>query len=518
MGLLGQLLTVAVLKIAIVNIIGGGLFGFTIGFVPIYSSFMNTNTNCSLYVTSDACNALQHTTCHWLVENATSTNFACMFDTNCNFGSDESLCEENNNHDGKCMFDHDEKVCKNAVGWDVVQSGVFAGAMIVGGLLGSLIAGKLVARIGRKKSLLLVGVASLVASGLIHIAAAGDIYGLLIVGRVLIGAACGIACVCCPMYVEEMAPDDLRKPIGVFFQVFCTLGIVIAAAYGLALNPTEFTSDVKMSARFQAFVAMSTFLSAMTILVGLWIPESDKWSNVVASGEEVQLTSHDAVNGTGSGSSMSDMAGPLAVAVVMCLAQQMTGINAIMNYAPNITKSMNLKPLTGNFFVMLWNFITTLVSIPIANHVSMSKMFLVGTICASLACLCTGIPVYPGVTSGDTKHALAGLGIAVFIAAFEIGMGPAFYVLAQELFPSHFRPVGSSFTMVVQFIFNIIINICFPIAVQGLSGGPNGDQDKGMGITFMFFGCIGISSWFVLMKFLRSASDSSAGYKAISSE
>jgi sugar porter (SP) family MFS transporter len=516
MGLFAQLLTAAVLKIAIVNIIGGGLFGFTIGFVPIYSSFMDTNTNCTLYLTSESCNALQHTTCHWLFDTNTS-QFMCQFDAFCDYGNDENLCEADNNHDNKCIFDHSDKICKNAVGWDVVQSGIFAGAMIVGGLLGSLIAGKLVNHLGRKRSLFIVGLTSLVASGLIHIAAASDIYGLLIVGRVLIGAACGLACVCCPMYVEEMAPDDLRKPIGVFFQISCTLGIVIAAGYGLLLNPTDFSSDVKMGARFQAFVAMSTLLSALTVVVAILIPESTKWSQVVVNGEDVQLTGKSHAE-KGNDASMTSMAGPLTVAVVMCLAQQMTGINAIMNYAPNITKSMNLKPLTGNFFVMLWNFITTLVSIPIANSVPMSKMFLTGTIVASLACLCTGIPVYPGMATGDTKHALAGLGIAVFIAAFEIGMGPAFYVLAQELFPSHFRPVGSSFTMVVQFIFNIIINICFPIAVQGLSGGPNGDQDKGMGITFMFFGCVGTLSWFVLVKFLRSTTEAGAGYQAIGSD
>jgi hypothetical protein len=51
-------------------------------------------------------------------------------------------------------------------------------------------------------------------------------------------------------------------------------------------------------------------------------------------------------------------------------------------------------------------------------------------------------------------------------------------------------------------MFNLVINVCFPLAVQGLSGGPNGDQDKGMAITFIVFGSIGVACWLLLLRIL----------------
>eukprot|EP00744_Colponema_vietnamica_P002221 GILI01003535.1.p1 GENE.GILI01003535.1~~GILI01003535.1.p1 ORF type:complete len:213 (-),score=41.71 GILI01003535.1:180-737(-) len=175
-----------------------------------------------------------------------------------------------------------------------------------------------------------------------------------------------------------------------------------------------------------------------------------------------------------------------------------------MNYAPTITKSMGLSALMGNFVVMLWNFVATLLSIPAASKFSMRQMFVTGTLIASCATFITGIPIYPGVYDNTTgKHGLAGLGIFLFILAFEVGMGPAFFVLAQELFPSSFRPKGSSYTIAAQFVFNLIINVCFPIAVENLSGGPSGDQDKGLAIVFFFFGACGTVAFIILFKFLQ---------------
>ena len=124
----------------------------------------------------------------------------------------------------------------------------------------------------------------------------------------------------------------------------------------------------------------------------------------------------------------------------LSIGQQFTGINAIMNYAPQITKAAGMSPMLGNFAVMLWNFVTTLVSIPLAQRFSRRQMYLTGLAVASLSCLLTGIPTFPSLhVAPGVRHALSGVGIAIFIMAFEIALGPLFYVLATELFPSHFR-------------------------------------------------------------------------------
>ncbi|RNF11894.1 hexose transporter [Trypanosoma conorhini] len=187
----------------------------------------------------------------------------------------------------------------------------------------------------------------------------------------------------------------------------------------------------------------------------------------------------------------------------MDISAQFTGINAVMNYAPTIMGNLGMEPLVGNFVVMAWNFVTTLAAIPLAWYFTMRQMYLGATLVASVACLLLcGIPVYPGVSSTNVKNGVAITGIAIFIAAFELGVGPCLFVLAQQLFPRSFRPKGSSVLMVVLFLTNIIINVCYPIATEGMSGGPSGNQDKGQAIAFIFFGCTGSVCFAVLVFFL----------------
>uniref|UniRef100_A0A0A9WMK2 Putative transport protein n=1 Tax=Lygus hesperus TaxID=30085 RepID=A0A0A9WMK2_LYGHE len=198
------------------------------------------------------------------------------------------------------------------------------------------------------------------------------------------------------------------------------------------------------------------------------------------------------------------MTGPLLMGIVVAGTLQLTGINSIMNYAPTIMSNLGLDSLVGNFVVMLWNFVTTIASIPLASIFTMRQLFLVGSLITSSCCLLLcGIPVYPGVASSNVRNGVAITGILIFIAFFEIGVGPCFYVLAQDLFPASFRPKGSSATMLAQFIFNVLINVCYPIATKDISGGASGDQNKGQAIAFIFFGCIGLCCFALQIFFLH---------------
>lgn len=137
---------------------------------------------------------------------------------------------------------------------------------------------------------------------------------------------------------------------------------------------------------------------------------------------------------------------------------------------------------------------TAFTIIPLSKKFTMRQLFLTSAVVGSIACifLC-GIPVYPGVTKVDmARNVVAIIGVIIFLLAYESGIGPCFFVLAIDVFPSSFRPIGSAFTVFVMFIFNLIINVFYPIATEAMSGGPSGNQNKGQSIAFLFFGCIGI--------------------------
>lgn len=481
------------LKILQVPAVGGVLNGFSIGFVGVYATLYKFSTDCSLYKSQAACGTVQNAKCMW--DTASST---CGWkDVNCGKKySTETECV----NDSRCRWLYDSHVCKNIAGYSSLYEGIFAGAMIVGALFGSMFAGHFIARFGTKVSFLVCGILGVVSSVMYHASSATDEYWVLCSARLLIGAALGLVCVVCPMYVDQNAHPRLSKVDGVTFQVSTTFGIMLAAMVGLALGQSvDYGRDARMRDRMQGFCIFSTLLSALMIALGVFLGEGKA---------RFAVGKHDADDGCDvmdpNEYSYARMLGPLLMGVVVAGTLQLTGINAVMNYAPRIMSNLGLEPLVGNFVVMAWNFVTTFPAIPLASFFTMRQLFLGASLVAAASCLLLcGIPVYPGVSANTSvKNGFAITGIAVFIAAFEFGVGPCFFVLAQDLFPPSFRPRGSAFVVMVQYLFNIIINICYPIATEAISGGLSGDQDKGQAVAFIFFGSTGLVCFILQVFFM----------------
>lgn len=224
--------TAKVLKIGVVNVIGGLLMGYIIGFVGVYNTLIELNDNCTRYESDLACGSLKHTNCVWSAANNT-----CMFgDFNCDaFGVDEGACGEHS----MCAFDYDSGVCHHRVGFGAVNKGIFVGAMTVGGMVGGSIGGMVIKRIGLKSTLVLSGAISIFASLLIHLSRGFDVYAILVISRAVFGVSGGFLCVAAPMYIEEMAPETYRPTLGVFFQIFVTFGIFLVALMGLIVEPPQ---------------------------------------------------------------------------------------------------------------------------------------------------------------------------------------------------------------------------------------------------------------------------------------
>jgi sugar porter (SP) family MFS transporter len=507
---------------ALLNLAGGLLFGYIIGFVPIYTTFNSFNTNCEKLTGKEACETVQHANCIWASRNGTAhmsdpnATMECLY---LNFRTapcsdahgDEARC---NAIDG-CTFDYSANECQHNPDWSPIQTGAFAGAMIIGGMIGSIPASKIISALGSKRTVILTTTMSVVATICLHIARAYDEYGLLIFARILMGSGCGIMCAVCSLYVGEMTPAEYAGPVGVLFQVAVTFGIALASAMGLILQPHDFNVDMQMEMRFQVFIGVQLVVAVLLYPVACYL--EPRPCEVDASEESRKLVTDNLGKGgvnRNTGASIAperdipphDLIAPFIAAVALCAGAQLTGINAIMNYAPNITKAANLPPLLGNFVVMLWNFVTTLVSIPLSSRFTPRTLFINGLAFATIACFLTGIAVFPGVIKDDdARHGLAGFGVFLFIAAFEIGMGTTFWIHVQAIFPGKWRGPGCSFIMVFQFSLNIVINFCFPIWVVGFSGGPSKNQDKGMGAVFFLFGSFGFFSLAALLKTLYPA-------------
>ncbi|KPI82595.1 putative transport protein [Leptomonas seymouri] len=512
-----SLLSAGNIRVCIVQAVGGTLNGYSIGFVGVYSTLYKYSTNCADYRFESGCSTVPNANCKWTPASGSTAGYCGWAEGTCsklypnedNGGPSNDVAITNCNSDSRCAWSYGDTECQNPSGYSSSDNGIFAGSMIAGCLIGSVFAGPLATAIGAKISFLLVGIVGIVSSVMYHVSCAEDEFWVLIVGRFAIGLFLGVVGVACPMYTDQNAHPKWKRTIGVLFQVFTTFGIFSAAMMGLALGQSIYFShdkDQKAMARMQGLCAVSTLLSI--VMIGLGVTMNDSRAKFDGGDDEnaIELDANEY--------SFVEMTPRLIMGFVMAGTLQLTGINAVMNYAPTIMGNLGLAPLVGNFYVMVWNFVTTIISIPLSYVFTMRQLFLFGSIFTSCMCMfMCGIPVYPDVSSRDAKNGVAITGIILFILGFEVCVGPCYYVLTQDLFPPSFRPRGASVTQVAQFIFNLIINVCYPIATERISGGKSGNQDKGQSIAFIFFGGLGIICFIVQIFFLHPWDEAKEGKK-----
>ncbi|KAG5494209.1 hypothetical protein GH5_02200 [Leishmania sp. Ghana 2012 LV757] len=485
------------------------LYGYNLGFVGPYSTMYEYASNCQLYRTKKSCETLTAEKCRWFnastyVRNTTYGEVCGWADkTTCFLKySDEASCLS----DSACKWSYAASTCGNHVGYSSLRSGIFAGSLVIGTTIGALMGGYLSKRLDYCKSFLIIGVLSVIGNVLTHVATGLFHYWLLFVARIVLGFPLGWQSITSSHYTDKFAPADHAKTLGTLFQVSVSTGIFITSFFGLVLGNTieyDAARNAKTIGRMQGLVSVSTILSLFVLFLPLIT--KDGYSKSRRGEYEEENDENASRREAEEKYTMTQMIGPILNGVAMGCVTQLTGINANMNFAPTIMSNLGLQPLVGNIIVMTWNMLATFCVIPLSRRFSMRTLFLFCGFVGSLCCLFLGgVPVYPGVTkSEEAVSGIAITGIAIFIGLYEMGVGPCFYVLAVDVFPESFRPIGSSITVGVMFVFNLIINICYPIATEGISGGPSGNPNKGQAVAFIFFGCVGVVACVIEYFFLQ---------------
>ncbi|RNF00797.1 hexose transporter [Trypanosoma conorhini] len=490
------------MKVFQICLIGGMLNGYTIGLVPIYAFLYLTSTDCSLYKSEDACITVLNAECQWDVKASQCgwRYFTCgkAYPTDpLNPAVAEAACKA----DSRCSWVYADKECNNLRGYTPTENGIFASAMILGAMLGSMYCGKFVVVAGHNMTFTVGGLIAVVSSVMYHVSVHCNEFWVLCVGRLLIGLTISTVYVAGVMYLDQNAIRKHYHKLGVSLGLFTTFGILLAAVMGLAVGRSiDYKKDANLGGRMHAICAVSTLLSTCMTVSGIFLPVSKvqfkefiKIKAKILNADEYSLL---------------QMSGRLALGLVIAGSAQLTGINAVMNYAPTIMSRFGVESLLGNFLVMLWNFLSSFAPILLSNWFTVRQMFLFGSFASSISCLLLcGVPVYPGVAASTVRNGVAITGIVIFVLSFEIGLAGCFGVLTQDIFPPSFRPKGASFVMLVQFLFNLIINLCFPIAVERVSGGPSANQDKGQAVAFIFFGCVGLLCSIIELFFLHRWED-----------
>jgi len=378
--------------------------------------------------------------------------------------------------------------------------GFMTAAVPLGAVGGAMIAARWSDQLGRRR--VLIACSSLFAVGSVLSGLATGL-PMLTVSRLILGMAIGASAMAAPMFLAELAPARARGAIVSAFQLMITVGILMSYLTSLSLAPFE---------NWRLMLALGIVPAIVTFLGIMRAPESPRWlvlhrrsgeaRTVLASLQpgrtqdsvdrevaEIE-TSARAQLGDGSwGSFLSPGVKPIVMFTMMAfLLQQVSGINAVIYYAPAILQQAGFDSVEGQLMatvgIGLINMLVTVLAMWLVDRLGRRPLFVLG-FAGTAACLAT-------IALAVGTPALAWLSLAAllgYIAFFAVSLGPLPWLYMAELFPLTLRVRGMALASFANWSCNFLVVFLFPIVVAW----------AGIAATFWIFcGCCVFGVFFAL--------------------
>ncbi|MDB6174024.1 MAG: xylE [Chthoniobacteraceae bacterium] len=358
--------------------------------------------------------------------------------------------------------------------------GVAMGVALYGTVLGSLIGGWPSDRWGRKATLICIGVLYLLSA--VGCGFAWDVYSF-IAARFIGGIGIGISTVVAPLYISEIAPAAHRGRLAGMFQFNIVFGIVVAFASNALLSGTGENA-------WRWMLGIAAFPSIAYTLMCLGLPESPRWLLTRKGDREHGLKVLELIEPTAtseelrehadeilaSASEQTHTAGfwsarlrvPILLAFLVAFFNQLSGINAILYFAPRIFELTGLgtkAALLQSVGIGITNLVFTFVGLGLIDRLGRRTLLTIGSFgyIASLG-LCAW--------AFFTHHfAIVPACIFAFIAAHAIGQGTVIWVLISEIFPNKYRATGQSLGSTTHWVFAALLTTLFPAMVNAFAPG-----------------------------------------------
>lgn len=368
--------------------------------------------------------------------------------------------------------------------WDlnVFQHGLTVSIALIGTVIGALFGGIPSDKIGRKNTLIWIG--ALYALSAIGSALAYDWY-LFLFFRFIGGLGVGASSVAAPMYISEIAPADKRGRMVAMFQFNIVLGILIAYLSNYLL---EGSGEIS----WRWMLGVETFPAILFFGMMFFVPKSPRWLVVKRGAVEGALsvlnqidpkTAEQELNAiinstkeetTGSEASENLLSRkyrlPVMLAFLFAVFNQLSGINAIIYYAPRIFEMTGLgtsAALLSTTGIGITNFLFTFVGLYLIDKVGRKKLMLVG----SFGLIITLSLVAKAFYLEEFNSFAVPIYLFVFIAFFAFSQGAVIWVFISEIFPNKVRAKGQTLGSFTHWILAAAIAFTFPVIATKLGGG-----------------------------------------------
>ncbi len=358
--------------------------------------------------------------------------------------------------------------------------GFAIGSALYGTVLGSLFGGLPTDFFGRKKTLLSIGLLYVVSA--VGCAFANNVT-MFIVARVIGGIGIGISTVAAPLYISEIAPPAYRGRLAGMFQFNIVFGILIAFASNALLKGIS-DND------WRWMLGVAAFPSIIYTVMCFTIPESPRWligrKGDRAAGVKVlrliepEATSSqieadaDAILAASSERATSAkfwtprLRVPIMLAFFIAFFNQLSGINAILYFAPRIFEMTGLgakAAMLQSVGIGVTNLIFTFVGLWLIDRLGRRTLLFIGSF-GYIASL--GLTAWAFFTQ---HYSIVPACIFAFIAAHAIGQGAVIWVFISEIFPNRHRAEGQTLGSSTHWVFAALLTTFFPKMVSVFAPG-----------------------------------------------
>ena len=367
---------------------------------------------------------------------------------------------------------------------DAFHGTVVMGMALWGTVLGAIFGGIPTNKIGRKNTLLWIGILFFISA--LGSAFANDPY-VFAAFRFIGGLGVGASTIAAPAYISEIAPAKDRGRLVAFYQFNIVLGILMAFLSNYLLNDVGENS-------WRWMMGVQAIPSIIYVLLIISIPKSPRWLLSKFKNEEarkvLQIMGQEAdyenmkkeIEIDNNNASLANdtiflkkYRTPLVLAFLMAFFNQLSGINAFLYYSSRIFQEAGLgesTALLSSIGIGVVNLIFTLLGVFLIDKLGRKLLMYIGSVGYVISLSLVAMAFF-----FHWEGIVVPVFLFLFIAAHAIGQGAVIWVFISEIFPNHLRASGQSFGSTTHWVLAAIIPSLIPYLFSTV----------GPGVVFLFF-------------------------------
>jgi sugar porter (SP) family MFS transporter len=387
----------------------------------------------------------------------------------------------------KALFSETYLSLSNILGTETFWHGFTVASALIGTIAGALLFGKPADLFGRKRMLYILGI-------LYFISALGSAlafnWSFFVIMRFIGGLAVGGSSVVAPMYNAEISPARFRGRMVALTQFNIVFGILLAYVSNYLIKSMDL-GDVAWRWMF----GVEAIPALVFVILLVFNPRSPRWlisKNLVE--EAKRVLDRVGADSDNIGKEIEDIKAslvaeretakerffqakyskPILLAITIAAFNQLSGINAILYYAPRVFSMAGFAEDSAFLssavigFVML---VFTLIAMVIIDHFGRKRLMFYGSIGYIVSLLAIAITFFTnGKEFSDTGGMVVLISLIVFIAAHGFGQGAVIWVFISEIFPNKVRARGQALGSFTHWFMAALISWTFPVFAD-ISGG-----------------------------------------------